>query len=213
MSTETAKRVYLINWILTSPEPQNDTDIEITRFQQYGVDELDGIIYSRMGLAFERERDIEEWIKIVKAAQDRLNFEKENYKKTQNTDLLKHESEKFNHTQKTVEIALEKLLPKLKEQMDLKEITVKLLANKLQCSNGLISQSTIWQAFKGKRDSKQKTSSKTERLNDIYLDNTQADTQTPNETAMENEELKSLIAEQAAAMDNQNGPNRAFPDR
>jgi hypothetical protein len=78
LSEHDAKCIYLTNWLLTSPESRNDTEIEITKFQHYELTELEGIIYSRMGLAFSTQRDIEEWIKMIKAAQHRLDFEKQN---------------------------------------------------------------------------------------------------------------------------------------
>jgi len=116
------------------------------------------------------------------------------------------------HTQKTANIAVKELLPRLKEQMDLKEITVKFLSKKIDCSTGLISQCPAWTAFVEKRDGKQKSSSKTERLNDIHLDNTAAETKTPDEIAAE-EEIQRLAKEQKLDMNNQDGPNRAYPDR
>ncbi len=77
LSEQDAKCIYLTNWLLTSPEPRNDTDIEITKFQRYELKDLDGIIYSRMGLLFSTPRNIEEWIKMIKAAQHRLDFQKQ----------------------------------------------------------------------------------------------------------------------------------------
>lgn len=79
LSEQDAKCIYLTNWLLTSPESRNDTDIEITKFQRYELKELEGIIYSRMGLVFSMQRD-EKWIKMLKAAQHRLDFEKEKSK-------------------------------------------------------------------------------------------------------------------------------------
>ena len=125
----------------------------------------------------------------------------------------KSEKEKYIHTQETANIAITALLPKLKkDKMPLKKIGVRFLAKEIGCSTGLISGCPAWIAFRQKRDGKQKTSSKTTRLNDVCLNDTPADTQTPEKIAME-KELKALCAEQEADMNNQNGPNRAFPDR
>ncbi|MCJ7786637.1 hypothetical protein MUP06_00240 [Patescibacteria group bacterium] len=85
VSTHSAKCVYLTNWLLTSPESRNDTDIEITKFQHYELEELDGIIYSHGGLAFSTQKDIEGWIKMIKAAQHKLDFGKEKKVKTAET--------------------------------------------------------------------------------------------------------------------------------
>ena len=78
LSEQDAKRIYLTNWLLTFPESRN-TDIEITKFQRYELKDLEGIIYSRMGLAFSMQRD-ERWVKMLKAAQHKLDFEKEKSK-------------------------------------------------------------------------------------------------------------------------------------
>jgi hypothetical protein len=78
LSEQDARCIYLTNWLFTSPESRNDTDIEITKFQHYELKELEGIIYSRMGLLFSTQRNIEEWIKMIKTAQHRLDFEKKN---------------------------------------------------------------------------------------------------------------------------------------
>ncbi len=78
LSEQDAKCIYLTNWLFTSPESRNDTDMEITKFQRYELKELEGIIYSRMGLLFSTQRNIEEWIKMIKTAQHRLDFEKQN---------------------------------------------------------------------------------------------------------------------------------------
>lgn len=78
LSEQDAKCIYLTNWLLTSPQSRNDTDIEITKFQRYELKDLEGIIYSRMGLLFSTQRNIEEWIQMIKTAQHRLDVEKEN---------------------------------------------------------------------------------------------------------------------------------------
>jgi hypothetical protein len=77
LSEKDAKCIYLINWLFTSPSSRKDTDVEITKFQRYELKDLEGIIYNRMGLSFHTQRDREEWINMVKTAQNRLGFEKE----------------------------------------------------------------------------------------------------------------------------------------
>jgi len=80
LSEQDARCIYLTNWLLTSPEPRSDTDTEITKFQRHEPEELEGIIYSRMGLLFSTQQNIKEWIEVIKAAQHRLDFEKEKSK-------------------------------------------------------------------------------------------------------------------------------------
>jgi len=78
LSDQDAKCIYLTNWLLISPESRNDTDIEITKFQRYELKDLEGVIYSRMGLFFSTQRDIEEWMKMIKTSQHKLDFMEEN---------------------------------------------------------------------------------------------------------------------------------------
>lgn len=119
-------------------------------------------------------------------------------------------------SQEEANIAVRELIPILKSEMglktdkDFKKITVRLLSDRIGCSQGLISGCSAWKAFKKTRDAQQTTSSKSVRLNAVHLDSLASDDSQPDEMVAQ-QELKHLIAEQKADMDNTN--NKVFPDR
>ncbi len=119
-------------------------------------------------------------------------------------------------TREEANVAVRKMIPTLKSEMglktekDLKKITVRLLSEKIGCSQGLISGCSAWKAFKKTRDVKQTTSSKSVRLNAVHLDNLAADDNKPDDIVAK-KELHRLISEQKTDMENTN--NKVFPDR
>lgn len=119
-------------------------------------------------------------------------------------------------SQEEANIAVRELIPRLKSDMalktekDFKKITVRLLSEKIGCSQGLISICSAWKAFKKTRDIKQTTSSKSVRLNAVHLDNLSDDNK-PDDIVAKKEELQRLISEQKTDMGNTN--NKVFPDR
>jgi hypothetical protein len=112
-------------------------------------------------------------------------------------------------------VAVRQHIQQLKAEMnlesneDFKQITVRLLADRIGCSQGLISGCSAWKAFKKTRDVKQTTSSKSVRLNAVHLDNLSDDNK-PDEIVAQ-KELQRLISEQKADMENTN--NKVFPGR
>jgi len=119
-------------------------------------------------------------------------------------------------TQEEANIAARELIPKLKSEMglktdkDLKKITVRLLSEKIGCSQGLLSACSAWKAFKKTRDVKPTTSSKSIRLNAAHLDNLSDDGNAPDDI-LAKEELQRLISEQKTDMENTK--NKVFPSR
>ena len=109
LSEKSAKCVCLINWLLTSPELRNDTSVEITKFQRYEVEDFEGIIYSRMGLLFSTQQNVEQWIEIIKTAQQRLGLTKQN--RTTSTYLLKKQKDSnmikifISHSSEDIQLA------------------------------------------------------------------------------------------------------------